>query len=64
MMPYRLLAVALLAPVIALSACGKRGDPIRPAPPAGQQAEPLPTPPLPPGPTPEDSTTPQGEEVF
>jgi hypothetical protein len=63
-MPARLFALALLATILAVSACGKRGDPIRPLPRAGQQAEPLPTPPIPPGRTLEDATTPEGEEVF
>ncbi len=72
----RLVTLALLSALVALSACGRRGDPVRPlptpvptiveepaaAPPSTAPA--LPTPPIPPGPTIEESTTPEGEEVF
>ncbi len=64
MMRARVVTLALLALLVSLPGCGRKGDPIRPAPRASQQPEALPAPPIPPGPTPEDATTPEGEEVF
>ncbi len=67
MSPPRLLALALLAPLLAVPACGRKGEPIRPSPAPLLEATPEAAPPPPPGPAlpePAPTTTPGGADIF